>query len=219
MQTCRKIVYDQQVTCYRTCYKPVRAEDDLVRYVPETKYRQCTYTVCKPVYETVQRRSARRVPAREVHADGSSLHGRGKTVPCSGPGAPATLKPAACLAIAARSRRPAVWVPEIQQKQVECVRYVSEVIRKHVPVQVCRMVAEQRVQQVPYTVCRQEVYPKVINCVRYVAEQVPYTVTRCVPRVVEVQVPVQVCKPVCRPAACAPVVPCCAPAEPACCGT
>ena len=52
MQTCRKIVYDQQqVTCYRTCYDAVTEPKTIqcVRYVAETQYRQCNYTVYKPV--------------------------------------------------------------------------------------------------------------------------------------------------------------------------
>ena len=81
------------------------------------------------------------------------------------------------------------------EKQVECVRYVRETVTKKVPCTVCKMVTDQRVCQVPYTVCVPQQYQTTVPCVRYVAKQVPYTVTRCEPQVVTVQVPVQVCCP------------------------
>ena len=227
MQTCRQIVYDQQqVTCYRTCYEPVTEQKTIqcVRYVPETQYRQCTYTVCRPVYETVQQEVCQTVCRPEKYLQTIQVctgHWEERPVPAPPPCAPATCAPAtcapaACAPAACCPPQPTtcrVWVPEIQQRQVGCVRYVTEVVRKPVQVQVCRMVAEQRVTQVPYTVCRPQTYTQTVNCVRWVAKQVPYTVTRCVPREVLVQVPVQVCKPVC------PQPPACAPAQPACCGT
>jgi hypothetical protein len=80
-----------------------------------------------------------------------------------------------------------------------------------VPYKVCKMVAEQCVKTVPYTVCKPVCYTKTVDCVRLVPVKVPYTVTRCVPVVVCKQVPVQVCAPVpeccaapkaCEPAGC-----------------
>ena len=113
------------------------------------------------------------------------------------------MRAAAC-APAVQKKVCKVWVPEMQQRQVECVRYVAETKTKKVPYTVCKMVPEQIVRKVPYTVCRPEKYQTTVSCVRYVSKQVPYTVTRCEPKCVTVQVPVQVCSP----AACAPVSCC-----------
>jgi len=51
----RKSFYEKrQYTCYKTCYQRVCEQKTIncVKYVPETCYRECTYTVCKPVWET-----------------------------------------------------------------------------------------------------------------------------------------------------------------------
>jgi len=68
------------------------------------------------------------------------------------------------------------------------------------------MVQEQRVKQVPYTVCKPVCYTKTVTCTKLVPKQVAYTVTRCVPVVVCKQVPVQVCCPV--PTCCGASRPC-----------
>src|SRR5688572_26868870 len=55
MKTCREVVYEQkQYTCYKTVYEKVCEPKtiDCVNYVKEVCYRDCSYTVCKPVYET-----------------------------------------------------------------------------------------------------------------------------------------------------------------------
>ncbi len=55
MKTCTRVVYEtQQYTAYRTVCQPVceRKIVEAVRYVPETHYRTCTQTYCRPVYET-----------------------------------------------------------------------------------------------------------------------------------------------------------------------
>jgi len=52
MKTCKQVVYEkQQYTCYKTCYERVCVPKTIncVKYVPETCYRDVTYTVCKPV--------------------------------------------------------------------------------------------------------------------------------------------------------------------------
>ena len=214
MQTCRKVVYEpQQVTCYKTCYEPVCEQKTVqcVRYEREVKYRQCTYTVCKPVWETVQKEVCETVckpVAYKKKIQVCSGHWEDRPV-TPAPCAPAACAPAACQPVQKTCR---VWVPEIQEKEIDCVKYVAETVRKQVSVPVCRMVAEQKTRQVPYTVCKPVSYTQVVNCVRWVPKQVPYTVTRCVPKVVEVQVPVKVCKPVCPPP------PSCAPAKASCCG-
>jgi hypothetical protein len=58
MKTCKEVVYERQnYTCYKTVYEPVCEERtiDCVKYVRELAYRNCEYTVCKPVYETKTR--------------------------------------------------------------------------------------------------------------------------------------------------------------------
>ncbi len=52
MRTCKEVVYEKQnYTCYKTVYEPVCENRTIncVKYVRETKYRDCCYTVCKPV--------------------------------------------------------------------------------------------------------------------------------------------------------------------------
>src|SRR5207344_848725 len=46
-----------------------------------------------------------------------------------------------------------VWVPEVHEKQIDCVKYVQENCVKKVPYTVCKMVSEQRVKQCTYKVC------------------------------------------------------------------
>lgn len=192
MKTCQEVVYQQKkYTCYRTCYERVCEQKTLtaVRYVPETQYRECTQTVCRPVYETAEREVCYTVckPVREIQTvKVCSGHWETRTIPASSscdPCAPAQAE-----------RKCRVWVPQIVEKQVECVKCVNETQTKRVPYTVCRMVAEQRTIKIPYTVCRAENYQTTVPVVRYVAKQVPYTVTRCEPVVVTRQVPVTVCK-------------------------
>jgi len=196
MKTCQQVVYQQkQVTCYRTCYEPVWEQKTVtaVRYVSETQYRQCVETVCKPVYETAEREVCYTVckPVKfmqTVKVCGG--HWESREVECCTP------KPCDPCAPATKSvRKCCVWVPEVVEKQVECVKYVHETMTKKVPYTVCKMVAEQRVRQVPYTVCKAVPYQTAARCLRYVAKQVAYTVTRCEPQTVSTQVPVQVCCP------------------------
>lgn len=204
MRTCQQVVYQQkQYTCYRTCYEAVCEQKSVTctRYVSETRYRDCVETFCRPVYETAERDVCYTVckPVKYIktvrvcggHWETREVQScvRNACDPCA---------PAACC-----PRQCRVWVPEMMEKQVECVRYVSETMTKKVPYTVCRMVTERRTRQVPYTVCKPVQYEKMVPCVRYVAKQVPYTVTRCEAQVVTRQVPVQVCCPsVCSPSSC-----------------
>ena len=196
MKTCQEVVYQQkQYTCYRTCYEPVCEQKTVtcMRIVPEVQYRDCVQTVCRPVYETAQREVCYAVckPVKYMQTvKVCSGHWDVRQVetcapnPCD-PCAPAVKTTKQCR----------VWMPEVVDKQVECVRYVTETQRKTVPYTVCRMVTDQRTVRVPYTVCKSVPYQATVPCVRYVAKQVPYTVTRCEPQVVCKQVPVQVCCP------------------------
>ena len=55
MKTCKEVVYEQrQYTCHKTCWERVCVPKEIncVRYVPETCYRECTYTVCRPAGKT-----------------------------------------------------------------------------------------------------------------------------------------------------------------------
>ena len=46
-----------------------------------------------------------------------------------------------------------MWVPEVQERQIECTKYVRETCVKKVPYTVCQMVPEQRVKTCTYQVC------------------------------------------------------------------
>jgi hypothetical protein len=197
MKTCQEVVYQQkQYTCYRTCYEAVTEQKTITctRYVPETRYRECTETVCRPVYETAEREVCYNVCRPERYTKTVRVccgHWENReTQSCSTSSCDACAPAAACCARTCR-----VWVPEVVEKQVECVRNVTETMTKKVPYTVCRMVSEQRTKQVPYTVSRPEQYQTTVPSVRYVAKQVPYTVTRCEAQVVTKEVPVQVCCP------------------------
>ncbi len=66
-----------------------------------------------------------------------------------------------------------VWVPEVCEKTIDCVRYERCVVKKQVPVTVCRWVSEPRTKTCTYQVCHM-----VRECR---TKQVPYTVCRMVP--------------------------------------
>lgn len=197
MKTCQQVVYQQkQYTCYRTCYEPVWEQKTItaMRYVPETKYRECVETICRPVYETAEREICCTVCKPVKHVQTVKVcAGHWETRQVETCCAPKPCDP--CAPVVKVTKQCRVWVPEVVEKHVECVKYVRETVTKKVPYTVCKMVTDQRVRQVPYTVCRAEPYQTTVPCVRYVAKQVPFTVTRCEPQVVSKQVPVQVCCP------------------------
>jgi len=213
MRPCRQIVWErQQVQGFRVCYEPVREQRVVrcVRYVPEIQQRQQTCTVFVPVRRTVEREVCQVVcrPVREVR-EVQVCTGRWEDRPAPfACGVPTCAPVTTCRPTTCR-----VWVPEIQRRQVECVRYVTECVRRRVPVEICTWEARSQVVQIPCTVYRPVEYQRTVECVRWVPRQVPCVFTRCVPREVVVQVPVRVCRPVAAPPA-----PC-APAQPACCGT
>ena len=85
-----------------------------------------------------------------------------------------------------------VWVPEVQKKQIKCVRYERETVKKQVPYTVCKMVKEVRTKQVPYTVCKPVKQQKTVTVCKRFPRKVAYTATRFVPKTVCVEVPVKV---------------------------
>jgi hypothetical protein len=196
MKTCQKVVYQQkQYTCYRTCCQPVWEQKTVTatRYVSETKYRECVETVCRPVYETAEREVCYTVCKPVKYTQTVKVcggHWETRQVQCCTPN---PCDP--CAPPVKTTKQCRVWVPEMIDKQIECVKYVRETQTRKVPYTVCKMVTDQRVRQVPYTVCKPVQYQTTVPCLRYEAKQVPYTVTRCEPQVVTTQVPVQVCCP------------------------
>ena len=58
MKTRRKVMFEtQKYTCYKTVYEKAYEKKTIncVKYVSETHYRDCQYTVSKPVYEKRER--------------------------------------------------------------------------------------------------------------------------------------------------------------------
>jgi hypothetical protein len=94
-----------------------------------------------------------------------------------------------CCTIPGRSYCKKVWVPEVQEKTVNCVRYEREVCKKTVPYTVCRMVPEQRVKTCTYKVCHMVPEQRVKTCTYKVCHMVKedcvktctYKVCRMVP--------------------------------------
>jgi hypothetical protein len=200
MKTCQKVVYQQkQETCFRTEYKPVWDFKSVtgVCNVAETRYQENVRTFYRPVYED----TVREVPCivmkpvkemRTIKVCGGHWETKNVETCVPNPSDPCTTVKA--------TKQCRVWKPEIVDQQVECVRCVPETVMKKETYQVCKMVTDQTVDRIPYTVIVPKPYQTTVRCVRYVETQVPYTVTRCVPVTVTVQVPVQVCCPV--PACC-----------------
>jgi hypothetical protein len=139
----------------------------------ETAEREECYTVCKPVtYKQKVQVCSGHWETREVP-------------PPSNACAPAACAPAACGP--AQPQAPAqcrVWVPEMQEKEVECTKYVSETATRKVPYTVCKMVPEVQTRNCSYTTCRlvqeQRTREVPVTTCRMVSEQrtyqVPYTV-------------------------------------------
>ncbi len=181
-----------------------------VRYVPETRYQERTYTVCRPVWETrtctiqytvckpVWETRTREVtctvckPVYETHMREvcevvcKPVKYTRKIKVCSGHWetreVPATCAPATCAPV----RQCRVWVPEVVEREVQCVKYVQETVTRQVPYTVCRMVAEQRTKTCQYQVCRMETEQR--------EQQISYQVCRLVSEPRTVQVPYTVCR-------------------------
>ena len=107
------------------CPKPTIANAcrRFCRPVYETAEREVCYTVCRPVKE---------MQTVKVCAG----HWETKEVTCCMPKA---CDPCAPAVQATKQCR--VWVPEMVEKQVECVKYVPETVTKKVPYTTCRMVS------------------------------------------------------------------------------
>ena len=77
-----------------------------------------------------------------------------------------------------------VWQPNVVAQQVQQVQYVPQTVTEQVPVQMTSYRTEQVVQKVPYQTCR------IVQ--QEVVRKVPYTVSRPVTEHVDRKVPVQV---------------------------
>ncbi len=126
-----------------------------------------------------------------------------------------------------------VWVPKIEQKEVECTvmqptmeqvpyEYTVTVCKpetRTVECQVCNMVPEEQKRTVEYTVCvpqKKTIQKQVVEC-NMVSEQKTDTYTVQVPYTVQKEITVPVCKMVEKKITCqVPVTTCtpCAPAAP-----
>lgn len=204
------VVHDvRHVQCYRTVY--------------ETAYRDCTWTVCKPVYETTYQdvpdvicRTVVDMVDRPYSCTVLKPVYRTVQQPrCRVVCKPVTKMHTYCVDQGCWQTPPncdpccppcPVWVPKIVRKQVPVTCMVPQTITEMVSVQVCQLVPEtvNRVARVP--VCRverQNIVRRVphVQC-RIVSQQVsrkvPYTVCRQVPYTVEVRVPRCVPRP-CHP--------------------
>ena len=152
----------------------------------ETRTREVHYTVMKAVYETYEQEICRTV-LRPVKCT--------KTVQiCSGRWETRTTVKQSCCGkkhgaaqrILSQHR---VWVPEVLEKQVECVRYVPEVQTIRVPYTVRRLVPEHHVKTIAYQVCRMVYETRIKNHTYQVSRLIPeqhvktvtYQVCRMVP--------------------------------------
>jgi hypothetical protein len=145
--------------------------------VYETRTKEIPYTVCKPVYETREREICRTV-CKPVHFTKTVKVCRGhwETERCEIPGPVVTkcVREPGCWESDCSGRRcyrpgpvkkiqvqcpprtvcKKVWVPEICEKEVACVRYERETIVDKQCYKVCKMVREQRVKTCCYKVCK-----------------------------------------------------------------
>lgn len=212
------VVYDvRQIQCYRTVY--------------ETAYRNCTWTVCKPVYETTYQEVPdvicrtvvdmveRPYTCTVLRPEYSTVQQQRCRVVCK----PVTTMRNYCVDQGSWQCQAnpntccppcRVWVPHIVQRQVPVTCMVPQTVTEMVNVPVCHLVPQtiNRVARVP--VCRveqQRIVRRIphVNCrmvSRQVSRQVPYTVCRQVPYTVQVRVPRCVPRP-CQAAAPATAAP------------
>lgn len=162
-EPCHTVWQEREVVCYRPVTE-VKWKDVEVRVcrpvcetvmveqhcrvakpVTEMKTYEVSHTVCKPVYETVERpftevSCRREVTQHTIHVDCGHYEPKTVTDHCG------------CC------RTCMVWVPNVQEKVIECVRMVPECHTVMKPVQVCRLVPETvtRQVQVPVTHCEYE---------------------------------------------------------------
>lgn len=220
----------KQLNCTRTVYDTMWKDVvvDCVRYEPKTEWvektcnvqvphveyvtKQVPYTVCKPVYQTVEKTITcyRTVPVT-VDVTYTVDRGHWECQPCGGCCAPRRMARCGGCGGCNACYRPCpghrVWVPNCVQETRPCTKYVCEPYTKTVPVQVCHYEQQQMVRDVTYPVCTYETVQKTYKCAVTTCVAVPYQVTKkvpyCVPR--EVQYTVNVCVPVynsCPPPSC-----------------
>src|SRR4029078_956130 len=149
--------------CYTVC-KPVW----------ETKTREICYTVCKPVYETCTRNVCYSVCQPVCYTRVvKECCGRWETRVSECPGRVITkcvqdagcwvwdpccckcvYKPGCCHTVQVQCPPvkvcKKVWVPEVREKTINCVKYVRENMTKQCTYTTCKMVAEQRVKTCTY---------------------------------------------------------------------
>lgn len=178
-------------TCTQTVNRPVyettmnTVSYTVCRPVYETQTRQVQTTVCRPVYETAQREERYTVCRPETYTKKIQVcsgHWETRAAPVSAC-APETCAPAQACAPVQQCR---VWVPEMQEKEIQCTRMVPETKTRMVPYTTCRMVSEVQTRNCNYTVCHlvqeQRTRQVPVTTCHMVSEQrnyqVPYTVCR-----------------------------------------
>ena len=217
---CRPVSETKDVSYEIVCptYEQRTREVKCVVCKPVMSTQECQYTVQVPATETRQgtRKVCKMVPVKQTRTVCED-HGSWQQVT-------QTYKVGCGDCAQECTRTCNVWVPKIEQKQVEytCMKpQVEDVAYEYnvtvchpetrtKTVQVCKMVPEEQVQQVQYTVCvpvKKTVTRPVTTC-RMVTEQTTREVTVQVPYPVEKQVQVQVCKMVPKTITCQVPVPC-----------
>ena len=142
--------------CYTVCHPVYENHVKVCQYtvckpVWETCCKEIHYTVCVPVQECCEREVCYQV-CKPVHCTQTVnvCCGHWETrVGCCEPAC--NCCDPCCPACQCR-----VWVPEVQQRQIDCVKYVTETCVKKVPYTVCRMVPQERVKTCTYQVCHIE---------------------------------------------------------------
>ena len=164
---CKPVYETCEQVCHYTVCKPVC----------ETCTKEICYTVCKPVQETCEREVCYTVCKPVTYTQTvQCCSGHWETQCCEKPGPVVTkccqepgcwtLDPCSCRCVycpgeckTVQCQCPPIacckksWVPEVCEKQIECVKYVRETCVKKVPYTVCQMVPEQRVKTCTYQVC------------------------------------------------------------------
>jgi hypothetical protein len=85
-------------------------------------------------------------------------------------------------------------VERVENKVAQQVcKMVEEEHVRQVPVTTCRMVHEERVEQIPVQICRKVAYEQTVRVPRVVEKRIPVTYTLQVPRCVVHRVPIDPC--------------------------
>ena len=213
-----RTVYDErQVTAYRVEYETTYETQKRVAYRPQlfTETKQRRYTVQRPETVTSYRIEYRtmlkpQTTTRTQYVDQGCYEDQQVVVPghtsyrlrwqraalaCDPATGAQVYQPGGLYWVAhqgpSRTHVERVWRPQMVEQQVPCTTYVPETTAHQVPVQVCRMVCEERVEDVPVQVCRMVAVEQTVQVPRTVAHRVPVTYTCRVPRLVAC------CEPIC----------------------